>query len=498
MLYFPRMDRHLGNIVAVTFLILFAISASAETSIADYVGSISHENICEQNLIWTERHASIGREQLVYELQSPNGMDFTEYSLSESQRSSRDLVEHSDGTHLVTIQGTNHRNFRITKIYYSNFVVEILRPIVSEHHLPSYDRLLKPEEISEFAYINQFKNLKGPIDLGFFDPNFHFNYVDMVNRDILKKKILEQLDFVLKRYSTEKPWPSSFLQRLVKIAFQYAHESTYITVRSLKPEGEGDIIGSVRLIGAPFVNMEAAPLVDGVADPRTHARAMELLRNELSLFSRGLNLDFAKENLKNEDLWKHIFGAEVVKYEKGELATPAVRTQGTLAYVPAPFEDVLNREYLRERGGAGAELQYFIEPGNFAITPDRELEPRLRGMAAAALYFHMARLIRTDSGASGATSHVGTYASERSSSDRFYRSLGFQLKEQISPVGVETPTPEKWNVLMGDDSVLETALMQRFGPALTRDHISRVYRIFDGFDRKQIPEQRGKFEPYFD
>ena len=59
-------------------------------------------------------------------------------------------------------------------------------------------------------------------------------------------------------------------------------------------------------------------------------------------------------------------------------------------------------------------------------------------MASAALYFHLARLIRKESGASGKTSHVGTYASDRSSSDRFYRSLGFQLKEQISPVGIET------------------------------------------------------------
>lgn len=498
------MVARLRNIVALLFLSLNSPSVFAENSVADFAGAISPENVCEQNLIWTQRHAAVGREQLIYELQSPSGMDFNEYSLSESQRSSRDLVDKAGGTHLVTIQGTNRRDFRITRIFYDNFVVEIVRPIVHEYHLPSYDRLLTPQEIAEFWHLkNPFDVLpdKSKIDMGWYDPNFHFNYVDIVNRELLKKTILEQLDFVLKRYSTEKPWPPSFLQRLVKIAFQYAHASTYISVRSLTPEGIGEIIGSVRLIEAPFVNMEAAPIVDGVTDPRTRARAMELLRNEFSLFSRGLKIDLNKEKLKNIEIWKQIFGTDEVQFGKTDLDMPAVRMQGHIAYVPAPFEDVLNREFVRERGHAGAELQNFIEPGNFAITPDRELEPRLRGMASAALYFHLARLIRKESGASGKTSHVGTYASDRSSSDRFYRSLGFQLKEQISPVGVETPTPEKWNVLMGDDSVLQSALLTRFGPNLTAEHVNRKFGIFDQFDVRKTPENqvhRGRFEPYFD
>jgi hypothetical protein len=457
------------------FLALFA--SSALTSMA--FGSICDLNLSKPNFENLKHNPP--KENQIYEMQIAQGQTFEEYSLSIARRSSRDLVEKSDGTHLVIIQGSTYRNMRISVTEHENFFIETIRPVLRTEKLPSYDRMLTPDEVKEFSYLR-----RDP------DYNYHHSAVDLQGYAVLKDKIIETLDFTMKRYREEKgEWPpQSMLRKLVHIAFRYALDSTLISIREKKPDGTmGKIIGTVRSIAVPYVDMAAIPDYDGVADPRTLSRAKELLSNEVSLFSRGVELDFNQDAFANREVWKEIFGADKVQMTPQDLAPLPVRIDGTLAYIPAPFELVFNKDYVRERNEAKSGLQYFIEPGNFAILPARDLPTNLHGYVAAGLYFHLARVIRKESGAAGSATHVGTWASVRSTSDRFYQSLGFAPKELFRASENQTPTPKDWNILMGGEKVLETALLNRFGNKVSSEHITKIFRIHDQFESKPLPKK---------
>ncbi|HVK60603.1 MAG TPA: hypothetical protein VM432_03590 [Bdellovibrionales bacterium] len=394
-----------------------------------------------------------------------------EFEITKTQRSGRSLVQTPEGHKLLLHDGNVDRSIRTTTYEYDTHFIEIVRPVVETRSKPDRERMLSPEEVKEFEYLN------GPSWERQDSLTLH-PYMNKTAVEMYKKRILEELTYVLERYKAEKPWPNEFLRELVAVAFRYSLQSTYITVRAKTADGKpGPRIGSVRTISVPYKDIDSS---NSSGDPRKMALAQQQLEADQSLFRGGIRLP--PESLPNPELWREIFDGGPFVLKPAATDSPMVRMTPEQAFIPAPFEVVLNRLYDRDRNPSDA-LKYLVEPGNFALTPDRDLAPELRGVAAAALYFHLARVIKVEAGARGPTTKVGTYASHRSTSDRFYRSLGFGLKEQIAPTA-GSPTPETWNVLMGDGKVLDLALVKRFKLEGSESVLSATFNRFNRFEMR--------------
>lgn len=383
------------------------------------------------------------------------------------------------------------KGFNETLYDYENFEVEIIRPLVKMKN--------KAIEVSSSDTQTLKRILKQKRDYHGSGKESHLS-VGSGSGDLIVK-ILEQLNFVFDRYITEKGWPPAFLQKLFYVAFKYASQSTYVVVREKGTLGQkGRIIGSIRLISTPYSARSSLAQMD-LPPGKIDELAKSLLGSEknwlpgftLTTDSPGRSA-FTQEIANwNPSVWNNIFGKNEIKVSKADIASVQIAAdKDGLLSMPAPFESVLERSYSKERASdietaqlKDGDLSFFVEPGNFAMIPDRDLPPELRGLAAPALYFHIARLVREASGAQGPATRIGTYASEGSSSDRFYQSLGFGLHESISPRDLVSgsPTAENWNVLMSNGNALTTALLNRFRLRMSEAELNQLFLYFDDFEK---------------
>jgi len=367
-------------------------------------------------------------------------------SKSEKAASRTIQVEYwRTGPYIVKQTDSIHSRFSFYNYDYATHSVEVLR---------AYQGVFERDQVSAMKMEPTTRDLK----------------VDHKVREEISKKIFESLSFVLKAYKEEKQWPNEFLKRLVTVAFQYAEYSTYINVRSK----EGKIVGSVRIIQTPTLNKEKS-----------------LSRNErwldTSLFSE---LKVKASDLPNPELWREIYGSEDIHLTG--LNTPVTEQKNGLDLVPTPFENILGRRYVEERD-LGQGLSSVVEPGNFAILRNRDLPVELRNIVAPTLYYHLARLVRPEArgGLDTGPTFVGTYASVGSTSDRFYQSLGFKVKETIPERSARNPTDEPWNVLTTDSEGLTTALRLRLQlrDGYTNREMNSYFWEFDYFETQvRYPE----------
>lgn len=422
-------------------------------------------------------------------IQKPIRMTFEEHPVTIVTKYHVDKIPHSN-TVLIS-ESVTTKGFSEITYEYDHYQIEILRPLLETE--------TKIKEMSESADIEQIiftkNNLHGKtgedsVSIG----NGGQEYII---------RILEQLNFVFGRYISEKGWPSSFLQKLFYVSFQYGSQSTYVIVREKPKDGKkGSIIGSIRLISTPYANFNKIDQLG--ADQNTVQHLAEMIlgteKNWLPGFSFNAYGDqqsnFTKKIVDwNPNIWKYIFGTPYVKVQTESIASISAQVSQSVSMVPAPFEAVLERRYIKERQSdletntiRHDQIGHFVEPGNFAVIPDKDLSPEVKGIASVALYFHIARLIREDAGTRGPATRIGTYASEGSSSDRFYKSLGFALHEQIPP-GVKdrgNPTDETWNVLMGKNNTLSTAFLKRFRLRINEHELHDIFESFDKYEKQKI------------
>lgn len=376
------------------------------------------------------------------------------------------------------VEQRTKRTLHHTTYEHDNIFVEILRPMTETD--TNYRKYNFPT--SEGNHEHQINRMRAR-----FGKDGATSKVNDGSWDLMLGKTLESLDFVMKQYRDRKQWPPQFLKDLVARAFQFASHSTYITVREKLPDGQpGAILGTVRLIQTPYFNIMKARELFKEYHTTDQQFLEHNLRNELGAIMEKLDVDLSQFPGLDRALWSEIYGGQArLKIENRELATPEAKMDGDLAYVPTPMELVLRKDFPQHREDPGYGIQYYVEPGNFAVTPDRELPDHLRKVAPAALYFHAARLLREQSGALGPTKKIGTYASEGGASDRYYQYLGFKLEESLAPDradGHANPTPEVWNVLGGDGSALNEALRKRI-LSVPVEQTKNIENLFEPFDR---------------
>ncbi|MBN8538413.1 MAG: hypothetical protein J0M15_15275 [Deltaproteobacteria bacterium] len=470
------------RILAFLFLVMFSLGTNASECRSFYEG---------------KKRVPLTNRQVLELLLNPVDRKSEEFPISIV---SSYLTSSTRGGKSVLVSDTiTTKGYAKTVYDYESFEVEIIRPLIKsktssvelEAVDPKLQKLLRQKE--KLHGTEKETNLLIGRGAG-----------DMI------QIILEQLNFVFERYISDKGWPPSFLQKLFYVAFNYASQSTYVVVREKGQQGgQGRIIGSIRLISTPY-SLRRSLAEAGLPQDKIDELARALLATEKH-FLPGFRMQAENPSEKSlsfgipnwrPDVWKNVFSQNEINVPASDIASTTVAsTQDGLLSIPAPFEKVLGRTYSRERLDdvnrlplGEKDLGFFIEPGNFAMIPDRDLPPGLRGLTAPALYFHIARLVRKEAGAAGPATRIGTYASEGSSSDRFYQSLGFGLHEQITPdkLGSGNPTSENWNVLMGNGQTLSKALLNRFRLRISEPELDKMFQYFDEFE--QISYRNSFFE----
>ncbi len=439
---------------------------------------------------------ALTNRQVLRLLMNPKHKQIDEYPVSV--RTSHFMSQAHGAKSMFISETMAVKGYSRSRYDYGHFEVEIIRPIMRTKTVntdlspnnPQWDKILRQKE--------ELHGSKKDSDLSIGK-----------GRGDLIQIILEQLNFVFDRYITEKEWPPSFLRKLFYIAFNYASHSTYVVVREKgKTNQPGKILGSIRLISTPY-SVRPSLLHAEIPDSRIGELAKSLLAAETNYLpgfklhtqnTTPVSFSYNIPHWKSE-VWKSIFDKDLVDIPSADVRSAPVHiNENGLLSIKAPFEQVLERSYVKERLADSThislkdnEIGLFVEPGNFAVIPDRYLPLHLRGVASPALYFHMARLVRQEAGALGTTTRVGTYASEGSSSDRFYQMLGIGLHEKITPDQLKegTPTTENWNVLMSDGTALTKTLKTRLRLKMSDSELNEMFRHFDE------PEQEAFQKSFF-
>lgn len=434
---------------------------------------------------------SLTNKETLALIQNPLSQDYKDWPALINSYFNFELKGKENGLNsLLVTESVSVRGLREITYDYGPFQVEIIRPLVSQKDNISPVKPVSDQELSQI--ISQLKAKHGKTGSE--------NLVVGSGRTEYVIKILEQLNFVFDRYISEKGWPPSFLKKLLDVAISYGAQSTYVVVRETGHSGQkGRILGSIRLISTPYADvsdLQSLGLNKALLSELAEIKLEVGGKNWLPSFQfpiEGPGKPSFIDKIPNwkSETWKHILDGNEMHVPASVVWANEVVLENRLSIVPSPFEKVLGKLYTREResdlkNSASIEkLSYFVEPGNFAIVPDHDLPKGLRGIAPTVLYFHIARLIRKEAGAHGPTTRIGTYASEGSSSDRFYQSLGFKLHEVVTAnqQGSNNPTNENWNVLMGDGNTLNTALLKRFRLRMGKEELDAHFRKFDEYER---------------
>ncbi len=450
----------------------------------------SHQKSLRQANEQFNENLRLKKDQLINFLSSPQVLQLIKFKekptqiihpVARTQSKLAQIEKNDDGSYRVKVSSNSLlRSVHEITYEYPDHYVEIIKPLNDERSSSTMVNFKSTEEAK--SYIES-QNL-----------HEHETYLVGNGQQTLALRILESLNFVIDQYKERKQWPNEFLRELVKTAFQYAYHSTYITVRAKNNDGsKGQILGTGRLIAAPYTSISSAKLNRGVDN--NFVAAKFATQNEMGQFGKNWKLDFQK--LKNsglirdefkQDLWRDVFDSQFLHLTAKDLQIPPAVQSGDLHFVPTPMESILNHYLPEQRRANIYDVGYYVEPGNFAILPDRMLPESLRKHGASTIYFHFARLIRSNAGANGPTTKVGTYAGDHSSSDTYYKFLGFELSDQVAPQNGNTPTNEKWNILTGNGDVLKTALQKRMGFSKQGD-LEAVFSIFDGPESGFIFEQ---------
>lgn len=434
---------------------------------------------------------SLTNREILELIQSPLVQSYKDWPALVNSYFNFELKTKGSGLNsLLITESVSVRGLREITYDYGSFQVEIIKPLVSQKDNTS---LLKPVSDQELSQIvSQLKAKHGKTGSE--------NLVVGNGRTEYVIKILEQLNFVFDRYISEKGWPPSFLKKLLDVAISYGAQSTYVVVRETGYGGQkGRILGSIRLISTPYADvsdLQSLGLNKSLLSDLAEIKLEVGGKNWLSSFQfpiEGPGTPSFIDKIPNwkSETWKHILDGNEMHVPASVVRANDVVLTNNLSIAPSPFEKVLGRLYSEERArdlknsASIGQLSYVVEPGNFAIIPDHDLPKGLRGIAPTVLYFHIARLIRKEAGAHGPTTRIGTYASEGSSSDRFYQSLGFKLHEVVTAEqqGSNNPTKENWNVLMGDGNTLNTALMKRFRLRMGKEELDAHFGKFDDYER---------------
>ena len=380
-------------------------------------------------------------------------------SVAEFSEPRISLINGSFRAHSVST--TSFRFLEVIEYTYEHFKVIIKRPRVSQKR-EIYEESFRTEKEAH-SYLE--KNGLDGENLSVFDLG--------LGRSRIFETIIENLSFVLKEYVERKGWPPQFLKDLVQVAFQYASYSTYIEVRTL----EGDIIGSGRLVSVPYLKHEKPE--NQSHDAYQSELALRLAEDQKA-FAKRIHADIQTDPLfsNNRDVWTEVFKDGLLEFNKEELSIPDIQFDKDMAFIPTPMENVLQRNFPEYRGEPNHRRKYFMEPGNFAAIKDSELPDALKRVAAPAIYFHAARLIREPK-SDGVTEGVGTYAGDKGASDKYYQFLGFEKSKSLNPSKDKTPTDETWNVLVGDGQLLNSMLIKRLGFGPLKEKMQEIFSRFN-------------------
>ncbi len=296
----------------------------------------------------------------------------------------------------------------------------------------------------------------------------------------LKTRALSSMDFVFREYMARKEtWPPEFLQRLFVARLAYLLNSTIIN--NYGPNGL--ILASGQITKAPYTQFSkrsSDPLGVLVDSIQSQATEKELLKSEIDLITESLTLDFVNRSSPDYSgrfgfdpaMGQEIFpeGRLYLNSENVEEIRP--ETAGDLIYLPAPMEYVLGRRHPELRTNAGTGLAFIEEPGALAIS--QNMSESLHHRVTSAMYYHSARLLR-------GPAPLATFAEQGSSSDRFYRSLGFRdfsvhngtdSREPLEPQPFK-PTDKPWNVLIAAPNSMIRAMKARFRIKLDEGNLER-------------------------